>query len=132
MGASPATPARRLAVGGSEQRHVPSGCGKELRTEQGAESGEAQDDLGVSVLAEPPLDKGVDLGDFLVESDHRLRQPYDHVGGEPLAGQGRVLRRGGLDRDCRDGSGVADFPVAHTFPGGTARFGAARQEFGNR
>jgi hypothetical protein len=66
----------------------------------------------VSVLAESAVDKGVDLGDFRVESDHRFRQPDDHVGGEPLAGQGRVLRCGSLDRGCRDGSGVADFPVA--------------------
>ncbi|GHF66820.1 hypothetical protein FHX82_006536 [Amycolatopsis bartoniae] len=74
------------------------------RGDSAPRSGQAQDDLRVSLLAEPVLENGVDLGDFLVESDHRAGQPDDHDGSEPLAGQGRVLRCAGPDRDCGDSS----------------------------
>ena len=97
----------REAVDAVEGGHVTAGGSEELGSELDAESGHAQDDLGVAVAAKSVLDHRFGVADFGVEGHHLLGQPRDHGGGDLLAGDGGVLCVGGLDGRGGDGSSVA-------------------------
>ncbi|GFG50747.1 hypothetical protein MAGR_21880 [Mycolicibacterium agri] len=63
---------RREAVDAVEGGHVTTGGGEELGAELDAESGHAQDDLGVAVAAKSVLDHRFGVADFGVEGHHLL------------------------------------------------------------
>ena len=112
-GASPETPARRSTL--SKAVRSPPVAAQEFGAESDAESGHAQDDLGVAVAAKSVLDHLFGVGDFGFDSHHLLGQPRHHRRGDLLSGHGGVLGVGGLDRGGCDGSGVVG--LAFTQPG---------------
>ncbi|GFG53101.1 hypothetical protein MAGR_45420 [Mycolicibacterium agri] len=73
---------RGEAVDAVEGGHVTTGGGEELGAELDAESGHAQDDLGVAVAAKSVLDHRFGVADFGVEGHHLLGQPRDHRRGD--------------------------------------------------
>jgi hypothetical protein len=78
-------------VGLTELRDIAVGGGEEFGAEQGTESGQAQDDLGLAMLTKPVLDEGVQLGDLVVEGEYRVGESGDHLGCELLARHCGVL-----------------------------------------
>src|ERR1700756_1329723 len=116
------------AVHGVEGGQVAAGGGKEFGAEGEAESGHAQDDLGVAVAAKSVLYHRFGVGDFGVEGHHLLSLAGDHGGGELLSGDGGALRIGSSDRGSGDDGSVAG--LAFTQPRFQASGTSATQSVG--
>jgi hypothetical protein len=97
--------------GSRQTTQAAADSGQELGTQHGADSRDAQDDVGELVLAKPALDDLVHLGDLLVEGHHLLGQGVDELRDGLLAGDRCVLVLGGVDGRLGQSSGVADLAV---------------------
>ena len=94
-------------VGTVEHGQVAAGRGEELRGQEHTESGQAQEDRGVFVLAKSGLDLPIHLADLLMQVQDVGGEFRDDAGAHTLAGHGRVLPVRGVDRAGGDPSSVA-------------------------